>query len=62
MDEDELRKRLDDCLLPASVADAGVAAWEGLPNPFLSLDGADEAMEELDDSIAMVAASTEEAL
>ncbi len=60
MDEGELRRRLDDCLLPASVADGGPDAWEGLPNPFLALDGAEEGTLEFDPDAPMVSASAPE--
>ena len=34
MDEELIRRRLDDCLLDDAVAAAGSAAWEALTNPF----------------------------
>ena len=41
MNETELRKRLDECLLRAEVANADSTVWAQLPNPFPLLDMAE---------------------
>lgn len=42
LDEADLRARLDACLLDGRLADAGSEAWQGLRNPFPSIDLVEE--------------------